>query len=130
MSIVTIIAIVLVLIAVISYFKQLDPKQRALQAGIVRDVTAISVVATSAFAKELGEVAIKSGRLAAKTVESEHADTIKEARQFVDNLIVNNGGTIKQTGVTLCKKTADAVYLTDANQALSKALKDLEAKGF
>ena len=130
MSIVTIIITVLFLVAIIAYFKQLDPKQRAKQAGIIRDVSAISVVATAAFAKDLGTAAIKSGQLAAKTVEAEHAESIDKARQSVDTVIANNGGTVKQAGLTLGHKASSAVYLTDANVALSKALKDLEAKGF
>ena len=130
MSILSIIILVLVLIAVIAYFKQLSPTQRAKQASVIRDVSTLGVVATATFAKDLGTAAIKSGQLVAKTVEAEHAEAIDKARQSVDSVIANNGGTIKQAGVNLGHKVSSATYVSDANIALSKALKDLEAKGF
>lgn len=130
MSILSIIIIVLVLVAVIAYFKQLSPEQRRKQATLVRDVSTMAVVATGTFAVEAGRASVKAGQLAAKTVEAEHAEAIESARQSVDKVIANNGGTVRRAGITLGSKAADAVYLTDANIAMSKALKDLEAKGF
>lgn len=130
MSIISIIIAVLALIAVVSYFKQLSPIQRAKQASVIRDVSAMSVVATAAFAKDLSTAAIASGRLAAKTVEAEHAEAIDKARSAVDSVINTNGGTVKQAGLNLGHKASNAVYLTDANTALAKAIADLEAKGF
>ena len=123
MSILSIIIIVLVLVAVIAYFKQLSPDQRRKQAALVRDVSTMAVVATGTFA-------VEAGQLAAKTVEAEHAAAIDSARESVDKVIANNGGTVRRAGISLGSKAADAVYLTDANIAMSKALKDLEAKGF
>ena len=130
MSILSIIIIVLVLVAVIAYFKQLSPEQRKKQAGVIRDVSTMAVVATGTFAVEAGRASVKAGQLAAKTVEAEHAEAINSARESVDKVIANNGGTVRRAGITLGSKAADAVYLTDANIAMSKALKDLEAKGF
>ena len=130
MSILSIIITVLVLVAIVAYFKQLSKENRALQASVIRDTSAISVVATATFAKDIISATVKAGQLAAKTVEAEHAESIKAARQSVDTIIKDNGGTIKQAGVTLGKKASSAVYLTDANVALAKAIKDLEAKGF
>ena len=130
MSILSIIIIVLVLVAVIAYFKQLSPDQRKKQAALVRDVSTMAVVATGTFAVEAGRASVKAGQLAAKTVEAEHAAAIDSARESVDKVIANNGGTVRRAGISLGSKAADAVYLTDANIAMSKALKDLEAKGF
>ena len=130
MSILSIIIIVLVLVAVIAYFKQLSPDQRRKQAALVRDVSTMAVVATGTFAVEAGRASVKAGQLAAKTVEAEHAGAINAARESVDKVIANNGGTVRRAGITLGSKAADAVYLTDANIAMTKALKDLEAKGF
>ena len=130
MSILSIIIIVLVLVAVIAYFKQLSPDQRAKQASVLRDVTTMSVVATAVVAKDVVTATVKSGQLAAKTVEAEHAGAIQKARDSVDATIKANGGTVKQAGATLGKKASSAMYLTDANAALEKAIKDLEAKGF
>ena len=130
MSILSIIIIVLVLVAVIAYFKQLSPDQRNKQAALIRDVSTMAVVATGTFAVEAGRASVKAGQLAAKTVEAEHAEAIESARQSVDKVIANNGGTVRRAGITLGSKAADAVYLTDANIAMTKALKDLEAKGF
>ena len=130
MSILSIIIIVLVLVAVIAYFKQLSPVQRRKQAALVRDVSTMAVVATGTFAVEAGRASVKAGQLAAKTVEAEHAEAINSARESVDKVIANNGGTVRRAGITLGSKAADAVYLTDANIAMTKALKDLEAKGF
>lgn len=130
MSILSIIIIVLVLVAVIAYFKQLSPDQKRKQAALVRDVSTMAVVATGTFAVEAGRAAVKAGQLAAKTVEAEHAEAINSARESVDKVIANNGGTVRRAGITLGSKAADAVYLTDANIAMTKALKDLEAKGF
>ena len=130
MSILSIIIIVLVLIAVIAYFKQLSPDQRKKQAALVRDVSTMAVVATGTFAVEAGRASVKAGQLAAKTVEAEHTEAINAARESVDKVIANNGGTVRRAGITLGSKAADAVYLTDANIAMTKALKDLEAKGF
>lgn len=130
MSILSIIIIVLVLVAVIAYFKQLSPDQRKKQAVLVRDVSTMAVVATGTFAVEAGRASVKAGQLAAKTVEAEHAEAINSARESVDKVIANNGGTVRRAGITLGSKAADAVYLTDANIAMTKALKDLEAKGF
>ena len=130
MSILSIIIIVLVLVAVIAYFKQLSPDQRRKQAGVIRDVSTMAVVATGTFAVEAGRASVKAGQLAAKTVEAEHAEAINSARESVDKVIANNGGTVRRAGITLGSKAADAVYLTDANIAMTKALKDLEAKGF
>ena len=130
MSILSIIIIVLVLVAVIAYFKQLSPDQRRKQVALVRDVSTMAVVATGTFAVEAGRASVKAGQLAAKTVEAEHAEAINSARESVDKVIANNGGTVRRAGITLGSKAADAVYLTDANIAMTKALKDLEAKGF
>ena len=68
MSILSIIIIVLVLVAVIAYFKQLSPDQRKKQAALVRDVSTMAVVATGTFAVEAGRASVKAGQLAAKTV--------------------------------------------------------------
>ena len=130
MSILSIIIIVLVLVAVTAYFKQLSPDQRRKQAALVRDVSTMAVVATGTFAVEAGRASVKAGQLAAKTVEAEHAEAVNAARESVDKVIANNGGTVRRAGITLGSKAADAVYLTDANIAMTKALKDLEAKGF
>ena len=130
MSIISIILAVLALITVVAYFKQLSPTQRAKQASVLRDVSAMSVVVIAIFAKDLSTAAISTGRLAAKTVEAEHAEAIDKARTSVDSVIKANGGTIKQAGLNLGHKASSAVYLTDANVALAKAIKDLEAKGF
>lgn len=128
MSILSFIIIVLVLVAVIAYFKQLSPDQRRKQATLVRDVSTMAVVATGTFAVEAGRASVKAGQLAAKTVEAEHAEAINSARGAVDDVIKNNGGTVRRAGITLGSKAADAVYLTDANIAMSKALKDLEER--
>ena len=130
MSILSIIILVLILILIIAYFKQLSPDQRAKQASVIRDVASISVVATAVVAKDIVTATVKSGQLAAKTVEAEHAGAIQKARDSVDATIKANGGTVKQAGATLGKKASSAVYLTNANLALEKAIKDLEAKGF
>lgn len=130
MSVLSIIVLVLVLVAVIAYFKQLSPEQRRKQASLVRDVSTMAVVATGTFAVEAGRASVKAGQLAAKTVEAEHAEAINAARESVDKVIANNGGTVRRAGISLGSKAADAVYLTDANIAMTKALKDLEAKGF
>lgn len=130
MSILSIIILVLILILIIAYFKQLSPDQRAKQASVIRDVATMSVVATAVVAKDVVTATVKSGQLAAKTVEAEHAGAIQKARDSVDATIKANGGTVKQAGATLGKKASRAVYLTDANAALEKAIKELEAKGF
>ena len=130
MSILSIIILVLILILIIAYFKQLSPDQMAKQASVIRDVASISVVATAVVAKDIVTATVKSGQLAAKTVEAEHAGAIQKARDSVDATIKANGGTVKQAGATLGKKASSAVYLTNANLALEKAIKDLEAKGF
>ena len=130
MSILSIIIIVLVLVAIIAYFKQLSKENRALQASVIRDTSAIGIVATATFAKDILTATVRAGQLAAKTVEAEHSESIKSARSSVDEVIKSNGGTVKQAGLTLGKKASSAVYLSDANEALEKAIKDLEAKGF
>ena len=130
MSILSIIITVLILVAIIAYFKQLSKENRALQASVIRDVAAMSVVATASFGKDAITATYKSGQYAAKVVESEHQDAIKAARSSVDTIIKDNGGTVKQAGLTLGKKASSAVYLTDANEALDKALADLKAKGY
>lgn len=130
MSILSIIILVLVIVAIIAYFKQLSKENRALQASVIRDTSALGVVATATFAKDVLVATVNVGKLAAKTVEAEHTDTIKAARAGVDTIIKDNGGTVKQAGVTLGKKASSAVYLSDANEALDKALADLKAKGY
>ena len=130
MSILSIIITTLILVAIIAYFKQLSKENRALQASVIRDVTAMSVVAAASFGEDVITATYKSGQLAAKTVESKHQDAIKAARSSVDEVIRDNGGTVKQAGITLYKKAASAVYLTDANEALDRALEDLKAKGY
>lgn len=130
MSILTIIILILILVAIIAYFKQLSKENRALQASVLRDTSALGVVATATFAKDILTATVKAGQLAAKTVEAEHQDAIKSARQSVDQVIKDNGGTVKQAGVTLGRKASHATYLSDANEALDKALADLKAKGY
>lgn len=130
MSILSFIILVLVIVAIIAYFKQLSKENRALQASVIRDTSALGIVATATFAKDVLVATVNVGRLAAKTVEAEHTDTIKAARAGVDTIIKDNGGTVKQAGVTLGKKASSAVYLSDANEALDKALADLKAKGY
>ena len=128
MSVLSIIVLVLVLVAVIAYFKQLSPEQRRKQASLVRDVSTMTVLAAGTFAVEAGRASVKAGQLAAKTVEAEHTEAINSARESVDKVIANNGGTVRRAGITLGSKAADAVYLTDANIAMAKALKDLDAR--
>lgn len=128
MSILSFIILVLVLIALVAYFKQLSPDQRRKQASLVRDVSTMAVVATGTFAVEAGRASVRAGQLAAKTVEAEHAEAINSARNSVDEVIKNNGGTVRRAGISLGSKAADAVYLTDANVAMAKALKDLEER--
>lgn len=130
MSIVSIIITVLILVAIIAYFKQLSKENRDLQASVIRDTSAIGIVATATFAKDILTATVKAGQLAAKTVEAEHSESIKSARTSVDQVIKSNGGTVKQAGVTLGRKASHATYLSDANEALDKALADLKAKGY
>lgn len=128
MSILSIIITILILVAIIAYFKSLSQDQRAAQASVIRDVSVIGIVAAAKVSKDAVTATYKSGQYAAKVVETEHAEAIKSARQGVDEVIKSNGGTVKQAGLTLGKKASDAVYLTDANAALDKLYADLTAK--
>ena len=123
-------AIILGVVFLITYLKNTKKELRDAQISTAKDITAIGVVATVTIAKEIVKATVNSAKVAAKTVEAEHTDAVKAARQSVDNIIKDNGGTIKQAGVTLGQKASDSIYLTDANKALSATLKDLEAKGF
>lgn len=119
-----------IIVLVFAYFKSLSPALRKEQASVIRDTATIGIVATAKFSKEAMSATYKTGTLVAKTIEAEHAETSHKARQGLDTFITNNGGSVEKAGEALGSQAANAVYLSDANTALDKALADLKAKGF
>ena len=65
------------------------------------------------------------------TKENTQVEVKVKNRGLVANIAHSIDATaLRRAGITLGSKAADAVYLTDANIAMTKAIKDLEAKGF
>ena len=124
------IAVILGLIFVVVYLKNTKKELRDMQVSTARDTATIGIVATATFAKDIIVATANAGRVAAKVVEKEHTEVIKSARVGVDNIIKDNGGTVKQAGVIIGKKVSSATYLTDANDSLSTMLKDLKSEGY
>lgn len=124
------IAVILGLIFVVVYLKNTKKELRDMQVSTARDTATIGIVATATFAKDIIIATANAGRVAAKVVEKEHTEVIKSARVGVDNIIKDNGGTVKQAGVIIGKKVSSATYLTDANESLSTMLKDLKSEGY
>ena len=124
------IAVILGLIFVVVYLKNTKKELRDMQVSTARDTATIGIVATATFAKDIIVATANAGRVAAKVVEKEHTEVIKSARVGVDNIIKDNGGTVKQAGVIIGKKVSSATYLTDANESLSTMLKDLKSEGY
>ena len=124
------IAVILGLIFVVVYLKNTKKELRDMQVSTARDTATIGIVATATFAKDIIIATANAGRVAAKVVEKEHTEVIKSARVGVDNIIKDNGGTVKQAGVIIGKKVSSATYLTDANDSLSTMLKDLKSEGY
>lgn len=124
------IAVILGLIFVVVYLKNTKKELRDMQVSTARDTATIGIVATATFAKDIIIATANAGRVAAKVVEKEHTEVIKSARVGVDNIIKDNGGTVKQAGLTIGRKVSSATYLTDANESLSTMLKDLKSEGY
>ena len=124
------IAVILGLIFVVVYLKNTKKELRDMQVSTARDTATIGIVATATFAKDIIIATANAGRVAAKVVEKEHTEVIKSARVGVDNIIKDNGGTVKQAGVIIGKKVSSATYLTDANESLDTMLKDLKSEGY
>lgn len=124
------IAVILGLIFVVVYLKNTKKELRDMQVSTARDTATIGIVATATFAKDIIVATANAGRVAAKVVEKEHTEVIKSARVGVDNIIKDNGGTVKQAGLTIGRKVSSATYLTDANESLSTMLKDLKSEGY
>lgn len=124
------IAVILGLIFVVVYLKNTKKELRDMQVSTARDTATIGIVATATFAKDIIVATANAGRVAAKVVEKEHTEVIKSARVGVDNIIKDNGGTVKQAGVIIGKKVSSATYLTDANESLNTMLKDLKSEGY
>lgn len=124
------IAVILGLIFLVTYLKNTKKELRDMQVSTARDSITIGVVATATFAKDVVVAVANSGRVAAKVVEKEHTEVIKSARVGVDNIIKDNGGTVKQAGVIIGKKVSSATYLKEANESLDTMLKDLKSEGY
>lgn len=124
------IAVILGLIFVVVYLKNTKKELRDMQVSTARDTATIGIVATATFAKDIIIATANAGRVAAKVVEKEHTEVIKSARVGVDNIIKDNGGTVKQAGLTIGRKVSSATYLADANESLSTMLKDLKSEGY
>lgn len=124
------IAVILGLIFVVVYLKNTKKELRDMQVSTARDTATIGIVATATFAKDIIVATANAGRVAAKVVEKEHTEVIKSARVGVDNIIKDNGGTVKQAGVIIGKKVSSATYLKEANESLDTMLKDLKAEGY
>ena len=124
------IVVILGLIFVVVYLKNTKKELRDMQVSTARDTATIGIVATATFAKDIIIATANAGRVAAKVVEKEHTEVIKSARVGVDNIIKDNGGTVKQAGLTIGRKVSSATYLTDANESLSTMLKDLKSEGY
>lgn len=101
-----------------------------MQVSTARDTATIGIVATATFAKDIIVATANAGRVAAKVVEKEHTEVIKSARVGVDNIIKDNGGTVKQAGLTIGRKVSSATYLKEANESLDTMLKDLKSEGY
>lgn len=124
------IAVILGLIFVVVYLKNTKKELRDMQVSTARDTATIGIVATATFAKDIIVATANAGRVAAKVVEKEHTEVIKSARVGVDNIIKDNGGTVKQAGLTIGRKVSSATYLKEANESLDTMLKDLKAEGY
>ena len=124
------IAVILGLIFVVVYLKNTKKELRDMQVSTARDTATIGIVATATFAKDIIIATANAGRVAAKVVEKEHTEVIKSARVGVDNIIKDNGGTVKQAGVTIGRKVSSATYLKEANESLDTMLKDLKSEGY
>ena len=124
------IAVILGLIFVVVYLKNTKKELRDMQVSTARDTATIGIVATATFAKDIIIATANAGRVAAKVVEKEHTEVIKSARVGVDNIIKDNGGTVKQAGVIIGRKVSSATYLKEANESLDTMLKDLKAEGY
>ena len=124
------IAVILGLIFVVVYLKNTKKELRDMQVSTARDTATIGIVATATFAKDIIVATANAGRVAAKIVEKEHTEVIKSARVGVDNIIKDNGGTVKQAGLTIGRKVSSATYLKEANESLDTMLKDLKSEGY
>ena len=124
------IAVILGLIFVVVYLKNTKKELRDMQVSTAGDTATIGIVATATFAKDIIVATANAGRVAAKVVEKEHTEVIKSARVGVDNIIKDNGGTVKQAGLTIGRKVSSATYLKEANESLDTMLKDLKAEGY
>ena len=124
------IAVILGLIFVVVYLKNTKKELRDMQVSTARDTATIGIVATATFAKDIIIATANAGRVAAKVVEKEHTEVIKSARVGVDNIIKDNGDTVKQAGVIIGKKVSSATYLKEANESLDTMLKDLKSEGY
>ena len=124
------IAVILGLIFVVVYLKNTKKELRDMQVSTARDTATIGIVATATFAKDIIVATANAGRVAAKVVEKEHTEVIKSARVGVDNIIKDNGGTVKQAGLTIGRKVSSATYLKEANESLDTMLKDLKSDGY
>lgn len=128
MSLVSIIICVLVLVAVVAYFKNLSPENRNEQAGIVKDVATISVFATGKIAKTIIKTTYDVAAGAAMDVEASHGEAISKTRSELTSYIKTNGGSAPRAGVKLGETINTAVYLDDAEKAAAKYKAEQKAR--
>lgn len=122
------IIIILSVIVLVAYIKSLRSDLRAKQLSTARDSGGIAIVILFKFLKELIVMAVRTGQLGARSVEANHQEVVDNARDYIDTVIKDNGGTVKRAGVTLGNKLADVTFIVDANVALKLQLEELSAK--
>lgn len=123
----TFILIVLAIILV-AYLKTLDKDLRNEQLSTARDTATIGTIATLKFGKEFVKLVYNTGKTAALSVETNHAELSHDVRTSLDGYITNNGGTVKQAGIVTGEKAISAVYMDDMQKTVDDMYKDLLAR--
>lgn len=121
------IIILLVLVAVIGYFRGLNKEDRATQAALLRDSVTVVGAATAKIGKESIKAAYNSGRVVSGYVEEQHSAAIDAAKASMEEAKAKHSGSAVRLGVSLGNDACEAIYLNEANTALDKELKSQAA---
>ena len=120
-AIITIIAVIFVIV----YLKNLSKDLRDKQVKLATESAGVGITAAVYVAKRAVQTVANAGKVAAMTVEANHKDAINSASDSMAEYIKNNGGTVKQTGLTLGKKVTDVTYIDDMDNYLKDQISKL-----
>jgi len=113
------IACVFAIIAVVSYFKNLDPELRKEQLKTISDSGLVATGFAATTARDLVKTAVKTGQAASVSVERNHRELSSSMANSVNTFVADKGkGNALRAGAQSSKDLSGYVGLDDLNKSL------------